>query len=279
MTRTAAWREPSVLPGFAPSLAATLLWLGLLVVAPLSVMIATAAGLGWSGFWTLVLRPRVLGDLQVSVSTALAAAAIDAVFGFIIAWVLARYRFPGRRLIDALIDLPFALPTAVAGIALAALYAPQGPIGAALAPFGIAIAYTRAGIVVALMFVGLPFFVRTLEPVIAELELEQEEAAETLGASPVISFLKVLLPPLWPALLTGFALALARGLGEYGSVIFIAGNKPMVSEILPLLIVTELEQFDLPGAVAIATLMLSASFLLLTAVNLLGAWVRRQGGE
>ncbi len=268
-----------MLPGFAPSLGATLLWLGLLVVAPLAVMVATAAGLGWSGFWTLALRPRVLGDLQVSVSTALAASAIDAIFGFIIAWVLARYRFPGRRLVDALIDLPFALPTAVAGIALAALYAPHGPIGAVLAPFGITIAYTRAGIVVALMFVGLPFIIRTLEPVIAELETEQEEAATVLGASAATSFMQVLLPPLLPALLTGFALALARGLGEYGSVIFIAGNKPMVSEILPLLIVTELEQFDFPGAVAIATLMLSASFLLLMAVNFLQAWVRRQNGE
>ncbi len=268
-----------MLPGFGPSLAATLLWLGFLVVAPLAVMVATAAGLGWGGFWALALRPRVLGDLTVSVSSALAASAIDAVAGLIIAWVLVRYRFPGRRLVDALIDLPFALPTAVAGIALAALYAPRGPIGALLAPFGITIAYTRAGIVVALMFVSLPFIVRTLEPVIAELEAEQEEAAETLGASPAISFVTVLLPPLLPALLTGFALALARGLGEYGSVIFIAGNKPMVSEILPLLIVTELEQFDIPGAVAIATLMLVASFLLLIGISLLQAWVRRRHGE
>ncbi|HUA76050.1 MAG TPA: sulfate ABC transporter permease subunit CysT, partial [Acetobacteraceae bacterium] len=233
MGRRGAWREPSVLPGFAPSLAATLLWLGLLVAAPLAVMLATAAGLGWSGFWAPVLRPRVLGDLSVSVSSALAASAIDVVFGLVIAWVLARYRFAGRRAIDALIDLPFALPTAVAGIALATIYAKEGPIGAVLAPFGVAVAYTRAGIVVALMFVGLPFIVRTLEPVIAELEAEQEEAAEMLGASGTATFLRVLLPPLAPALLTGFALALARALGEYGSVIFIAGNKPMVSEILP----------------------------------------------
>jgi len=274
-----AWREPSVLPGFAPSLTATLLWLGLLVIAPLAVMVATAAGLGWDGFWTLALRPRVLADLSVSVSSALAASLIDAVFGLIVAWVLVRYRFPGRGLVNALIDLPFALPTAVAGIALAALYAPRGPVGTVLAPFGIAIAYTRAGIVVALMFVGLPFIVRTLEPVIAELDIEQEEAAETLGASATTSFVRVLLPPLLPALLTGFALALARALGEYGSVIFIAGNKPMVSEILPLLIVTELEQFNIPGAVAIATLMLAASFLLLISVNLLQGWVRKHHGE
>jgi sulfate/thiosulfate transport system permease protein len=279
MNAPGAWRAPSVLPGFAPSLAATLLWLGLLVIAPLAMMVATAAGLGWSGFWALALRPRVLADLSVSVSSAVTASVIDALLGLIIAWVLARYRFPGRRLVDALIDLPFALPTAVAGIALAALYAPKGPMGAALAPFGIAIAYTRAGIVVALIFVGLPFIVRTLEPMIAELEIEQEEAAEILGASAMTSFLKVLLPPLLPALLTGFALALARALGEYGSVIFIAGNKPMVSEILPLLIVTELEQFNLPGAVAIATLMLAASFLLLIGVNLLQAWVRRRHGQ
>jgi sulfate/thiosulfate transport system permease protein len=271
--------SPDILPGFAPSLAATLLWLGLLVIAPLAVMIATAAGLGWSGFWALALRPRVLGDLSVSVFSALAASAIDAIFGLIIAWVLVRYRFPGRRFVDALIDLPLALPTAVAGIALAALYAPQGPIGAVLAPFGVAVAYTRAGIVVALMFVGLPFIVRTLEPVIGELEAEQEEAAAVLGASAPVTFLTVLLPPLLPALLTGFALALARALGEYGSVIFIAGNKPMVSEILPLLIVTELEQFNLPGATAIATLMLAASFFLLVAVNLLQSWVRRLSGE
>lgn len=276
--KASAWREPSVLPGFAPSLTATLLWLGLLIIAPLAAMVATAAGLGWGGFWALALRPRVLADLSVSVSSAIAASLIDAVFGLIIAWVLTRYRFPGRQLIDALIDLPFALPTAVAGIALAALYAPQGPIGAVLAPFGITIAYTRAGIVVALMFVGLPFIVRTLEPVIAELEIEQEEAAEVLGASATTSFFTVLLPPLLPALLTGFALALARALGEYGSVIFIAGNKPMVSEILPLLIVTELEQFNIPGAVAIATLMLAASFLLLIGVNLLQAWVRKRHG-
>ncbi|HTU53761.1 MAG TPA: sulfate ABC transporter permease subunit CysT [Acetobacteraceae bacterium] len=278
MSRRLAWREPSTLPGFAPSLSLTLLWLGALVIAPLAAMVASAAGLGWSGFWALVLRPRVLADLSVSVSSALAASAIDACFGLIIAWVLARYRFPGRRLVDALIDLPFALPTAVAGIALAALYAPQGPIGAALAPFGVAIAYTRAGIVVALMFVGLPFVVRTLEPVIEELEVEQEEAASMLGASDAATFLKVILPPLLPALLAGFALALARGLGEYGSVIFIAGNKPMVSEILPLLIVTELEQFNLAGATAIAVLMLAASFLLLIAVNLLQAWIRRRHG-
>lgn len=279
MGRSAAWREPSILPGFMPSFVGTLLWLGLLVVAPLAVMVITAAELGWGGFWALALRPRVLGDLAVSVTSALAASGIDVVFGLIIAWVLSRYRFPGRRLVDAVIDLPFALPTAVAGIALATLYAPRGLIGGALAPFGITIAYTRAGIVVALMFVGLPFIVRTLEPVIAELEAEQEEAAEILGASSASSFLKVLLPPLLPALLTGFALALARGLGEYGSVIFIAGNKPMISEILPLLIVTELEQFDIPGAVAIAVLMLVASFLLLIGVSVVQAWVRRRHGE
>ncbi len=266
-----------MLPGFGLSLAATLLWLGLLVVAPLAMMVAATAGLG--GFWALALRPLVLSDLTVSVFSALAASAIDAVAGLIVACVLVRYRFPGRRCVAALIDLPFALPTAVAGIALDALNVSHRFIDVVLAPFGITIAYTRAGIVVTLMFVGLPFIVRTLQPVIAELDVEQEEAAETLGASPTASFLMVLLPPLLPALLTGFTLAPARGLGEYGSVIFIAGNTPMVSEILPLLIVTELEQFDIPGAVAIALSMLVASFLLLLGTSLLQEWVRRRHGE
>jgi len=259
----------SILPGFAPTLSASIAWLGVLILLPLALMIHVALGLGWRGFWTIVMQPRVLGDLRVSVESALLAAAVDTVFGVIIAWVLVRYSFPLRRVVDGLIDLPFALPTAIAGIALSALYAPRGWIGRTLAPLGVHVAYTRWGIVVALIFVGLPFVVRAVEPAIEELEVEQEEAADLLGAAAVQSFRHVILPALVPAIMTGFAMALARALGEYGSVIFIAGNKPMVSEIVPLLIVTELEQFNFEGATAIATLMLAVSFALLLLVNLL----------
>ena len=276
--RRITWRQPSILPGFAPSLTITLVWLGIIVVGPLAVMLWFTAGLGWNGFFAIISRPRVLGDLRVSVSTALFASLVNVVFGLLVAWVLTRYRFPFRRLADALVDLPFALPTAVAGIALSTLYGPNGWIGRVLAPFGIHIAFTPAGIVVAMMFISLPFIVRTVQPVIQDLEVEQEEAASLMGASPLQIFLRISLPAILPSLLTGFALAFARCLGEYGSIIFIAGNKPFVSEIVPVLIVAQLDQFDYQGATAIGTLMLAVSFLLLLAINLLQAWVRHRHG-
>jgi sulfate/thiosulfate transport system permease protein len=272
------WRQPSILPGFAPSLTITLVWLGIIVVGPLAVMLWFTAGLGWGGFFAIISRPRVLGDLRVSLSTALLASLVNVGFGLLVAWVLTRYRFPGRRLADALVDLPFALPTAVAGIALSTLYAPNGWMGRILAPFGIHIAFTPAGIVVAMMFISLPFIVRTVQPVIQDLEVEQEEAAALMGASPLQIFLRISFPSILPSLLTGFALAFARCLGEYGSIIFIAGNKPFISEIVPVLIVAQLDQFDYQGATAIGTLMLAVSFLLLLAINLLQAWVRRRHG-
>lgn len=272
------WRTPSILPGFRPTLILTLLWLGAVVIGPLAVMLWFTAGLGWHGFFAVILRPRVLGDLWVSLWTAGTASMADAAFGLLVAWVLTRYRFPGRRLADAMVDLPFALPTAVAGIALSTLYALHGWLGALLAPFGLQIAFKPAGIVVAMMFVALPFIVRTVQPVIEDLEPEQEEAARLMGAHPLQIFARVLFPAILPALLTGFTLALARCLGEYGSIIFIAGNKPMVSEILPVLIVAQLDQFDYQGATAIGTLMLAVSFTLLFAINLLQAWVRRRHG-
>ena len=273
------WRKPSILPGFAPSLTITLVWLGVIVVGPLGVMLWFTAGLGWHGFFAILLHPRVLGDLWVSLWTAFAASVVNTVFGLLVAWVLTRYRFPGRRLADALVDLPFALPTAVAGIALSTLYAPNGWIGHLLTPLGITIAFKPAGIVVAMMFISLPFIVRTVQPVIEDLEIEQEEAAQLMGATNFEVFCRISFPAILPALLTGFALAFARCLGEFGSIIFIAGNKPMVSEILPLLIVSKLDQFDYQGATAIGTLMLFVSFLLLLAINLLQAWVRRRHGN
>jgi len=272
------FRAPSIIPGFVPSLTITLVWLGIIVVGPLCVMLWFTAGLGWSGFFDIILRPRVLGDLWVSLSTAFAASFVNIFFGLLVAWVLTRYRFPGRRIADALVDLPFALPTAVAGIALSTLYAPHGWVGSVFAPFGIQIAFTPSGIVVAMIFISLPFIVRTVQPVIEDLEAEQEEAAALMGATPIQIFIRVIFPAILPSLLTGFALALARCLGEYGSIIFIAGNKPMVSEILPLLIVAQLDQFDYQGATAIGTLMLFVSFLLLLAINLLQAWVRKRHG-
>ena len=272
------WRQPSILPGFAPSLTITLVWLVLIVLAPLGVMLWFTAGLGWRGFFNVILEPRVLGDLRVSLSTALYASVVNAGFGLLVAWVLARYRFPGRRLADALIDLPFALPTAVAGIALSTLYAPNGWLGALLAPLGIHIAFNPSGIVVAMMFISLPFIVRTVQPVIEDLEPEQEEAASLMGATPLQIFLRISFPAILPSLLTGFALAFARCLGEYGSIIFIAGNKPMVSEIVPLLIVARLDEFDYQGATAIGTLMLGVSFLLLLTIKILQSWERRRHG-
>lgn len=265
-----------VIPGFGPTLGFTLLYLSLLVLIPLAAVFFKAASLGVSEFWQTVTTPRVLAAFRVSFGLSLAAAAVNAVMGTLVAWTLVRHPFPGRRVIDALVDLPFALPTAVAGISLAAIYGPNGWIGQYLQPLGLKIAYTPAGIFVALVFIGLPFVVRTVQPVLQELDPAIEEAAHTLGASPARTFRRVLLPSLLPALLTGVALAFARGVGEYGSVIFIAGNIPMVSEIAPLLIVTKLEQFDYAGATAIALAMLIVSFGMLLVINALQAWSRRR---
>ena len=269
------WVRFSALPGFRLTLGITLLYLALIVLIPLSATLLKSASFGVEAFWQAVTSPRVLAAYRVSLLTALVAALINGVFGLLVAWVLVRYRFPGRRVVDALIDLPFALPTAVAGIALSALYAPKGWLGAPLAEWGLKVAYTPLGIVVALTFIGLPFVVRTVQPVLEHLDPAVEEAAATLGASRAQTFRRVVFPALLPALLTGFALAFARGLGEYGSVIFIAGNLPMVSEIVPLLIVVQLEQYDYVAATAIAVAMLGLSFTLLLAINLLQAWTRR----
>jgi len=273
------WKEPSILPGFKLTLGFTLLYLALIVLIPLGGLFVQSAKLGWEGFWNVVVEERVLGALRLSFVTALVAAAINAVMGLILAWVLVRYKFPGRRFIDALVDLPFALPTAVAGIALATLYAPNGWIGSLLEPLGIKIAYTPTGIVIALIFIGLPFVVRTVQPVLEELDKELEEAAATLGATRWQTISRVLLPTVTPALLTGFALALARAVGEYGSVIFIAGNIPYVSEIAPLLIVIRLEEFDYQGATAVAVAMLLISFALLFFINAIQVWNRRRIGH
>ena len=264
-----------VLPGFKLSLGFTLFYMTSLVLIPLLALVLRPFSLGLDGFWTAIATPRVLASLRLSFGMALLAAAIDAVFGFVIAWVLVRYRFPGRRLFDAAVDLPFALPTAVAGIALTALYAPNGWIGQWLAALGLKVAYTPWGVLVAMVFVGFPFVVRTLQPVLETLEHDVEEAAETLGARRWQIFLKEILPMLVPTLLTGFALALARAVGEYGSVIFIAGNIPMKSEIAPLLIVQSLEQFDYAGAAALGVAMLAFSFALLLLVTLLQRWSHR----
>jgi sulfate transport system permease protein len=269
-------RSRHVLPGFRLSLGFTLFYLAGIVLIPLLALLLRPFSLGIDGFWAAISTPRVLASLRLSFGMALLAAAIDSLFGFIIAWVLVRYRFPGKRLLDAVIDLPFALPTAVAGIALSTLYAPNGWIGAPLAEYGIRIAYTPWGVLVAMVFIGLPFTVRTLQPVLSELGLDVEEAAATLGATRLQTILRVVLPMLLPALLTGAAMAFARGVGEYGSIIFIAGNIPAVSEIAPLLIVTKLEQFDYAGAAAIGVVMLVASFVMLLALNGLQSWAAKR---
>ena len=263
-----------VIPGFNITLGFTLVYLCLIVLIPLSAVFLKTFTMSWDGFWETVMSDRVMASYRLSFGASFIAAAINVVFGGIVAWVLVRYRFPGKRLVDALVDLPFALPTAVAGIALTALYAPNGWIGQHLEPLGIKIAFTPLGIVVALTFIGLPFVVRTVQPVLEEAERELEEAAASLGARRWQTFTRVIFPTVLPALLTGFAMAFARATGEYGSVIFIAGNMPMISEITPLLIVTRLEQYDYAGATAIAVVMLSISFLLLLAINLLQAWTR-----
>ncbi len=269
----------SVIPGFGLTMGLTIVWLCLIVLIPLSTIFLRAAGLGWDGFVAVGLSARALSAYKLSFGTALLAASVNAVFGLLIAWILARYEFPGKKFVDAVVDLPFALPTAVAGIALVSLYAENGWIGSLLAPLGIRVAYTPLGVVVALIFIGLPFIVRSVQPVLADLGADVEEAAATLGATRWQTFSRVILPAIAPALLTGFALAFARGVGEYGSVIFIAGNMPYKSEIAPLLIVTQLEQFDYPGATAIACVMLVASFSMLLLVNLLQAWRAKRSAK
>jgi sulfate transport system permease protein len=269
-------RPHRVIPGFGLTLGLTLLWLSLIVLIPLAGLFLKTTELSPAQFLRIISSPRVLHALELSFGLSLAAAAVNLVFGFIVVWALARYEFPGRRLLDAIIDIPFALPTAVAGITLTSLYSDNGWLGQLLAPLGIQVAFTPLGIFVALVFVGLPFVVRTVQPVLADLEAELEEAAATLGASRVTTIRRVILPAVLPALLTGFALAFARAVGEYGSVIFIAGNLPNVSEIAPLLIVIRLEEFRYADATAIAAVMLVASFLVLLAINLLQRWSERR---
>ena len=266
----------SPLPGLGLSLGITIFWLSFIVLIPLLAVFVKSTSEGWTAFWAAAASPRALASYRLTFGASIAAAAINCVFGLLVAWVLVRYSFPGKRLLGALVDLPFALPTAVAGIALTALYADTGLIGKVLEPLGIAIAYQPAGVVVALIFIGLPFIVRTVEPVLAEVSSETEEAALTLGASGWQTFWRVILPTIAPALATGFALAFARGAGEYGSVIFIAGNMPFKSEIAPLLIITQLEEYDYAGAAAIATVLLIISFLMLLVLNLLQHWQRRR---
>ncbi|TCV71323.1 sulfate transport system permease protein [Neorhizobium sp. R1-B] len=284
MTHTATaspakWRlkQPSIIPGFGLTLGFSLAYLSLIILIPLAGLLWRTAELGWSGFFAVFADRRTLDALYISFGTAFLAALVNVVFGTILAWVLTRYNFPGRRLVDAMVDLPFALPTAVAGIALASLYAPNGWIGSLFMPFRIA--FTPLGIVIALIFIGLPFVVRTVQPIMEEIDREVEEAAATLGANRFQTISRVILPGLTPAILTGFALAFARGVGEYGSVIFIAGNIPYVSEIAPLLIVIRLEEFNYAGATAIATIMLLISFLMLLVINLIQAWSRRRYGN
>ena len=272
-------RPRRVIPGFGLTLGFSVAYLSLVVLIPLAGVFLKSAGLGWDGLWKVWSDPRVIGALQLSFGASFAAAALNAVMGTWVAWVLVRYEFPGRKLVDALIDLPFALPTAVAGIALTALYAGNGWVGQWLEPLGIKIAYSRLGIAVALVFVGLPFVVRTVQPVLHEARRDIEEAAATLGASRLQTVFKVVLPTLYPAVITGFALAFARGVGEYGSVIFIAGNLPNLTEIAPLLIVIKLEEFDYAGATAVATAMLLLSFALLLAINALQAWAAKRAGQ
>lgn len=274
-----SFRRQSILPGFGLSLGYAVAYLSLIVLIPLAALVLRSTSLGLSGILASASEPRVFSALRVSFGLSLAAAAINVVFGVIIAWVLVRYEFFGRKFLDAIVDLPFALPTAVAGISLSALYAPNGWVGSLLAPFGIKIAYTPLGILVAMIFIGLPFIVRTVQPVMEELEREVEEAAATLGAGRWKTVRRVVLPVLTRAILTGFALAFARGVGEYGSIIFIAGNLPFVSEIAPLLIVVKLEEYDYAGATAIATIMLAISFAILLAINLIQAWSRRRFGQ
>ncbi len=270
-------KKPGILPGFGLSLGFTVTYLSLIVLIPLSAVFLKAATLNWAQFWSIIAAPRVVASYKLTYGVSFAGAAIDAIFGFIIAWVLARYDFPGKRIADALVDLPFALPTAVAGIALTSLYAPNGWLGRYLEPIGIHAVFTPLGIIIALTFIGLPFVVRSVQPVIEDLGGDVEEAAASLGANGWQTFTRIIFPAVFPALLTGFTLAFARALGEYGSVVFISGNMPMRTEITSLLIVSKLEQFDIPGATAIASVMLVSSFTLLLVINGLQARMRRTG--
>ncbi len=270
-----ARRSRSVLPGFGLAMGITWTYLTLLVLIPLACLFLKSSALTWPEFWSTVSAPRAVASYRLSFGASLAAAAVNAPCGLLVAWVLARYRFPGRAIVDALVDLPFALPTAVAGLTLTALYAENGWIGRLLAPLGVRVAFTPLGVTLALMFIGLPFVVRTVQPVLDELDPDVEEAAAVLGATRLQTFSRIIFPAILPALLTGFALAFARALGEYGSIVFISGNMPMRTEITPLLIVTKLEQYDYAGATALAVVMLAASFVLLLTVNLL----QRFGGE
>ena len=268
-----------VLPGFGLSLGFTLAYVSFIVLIPLAAVFIKSFGIGWDGLWEILTSERILKSLQLSFSSALIAAFINVVFGLLLAWCLVRYNFPGKRLVDALVDLPFALPTAVAGIALTSLYAPTGWIGQYLEPLGIQVAYTPIGITLALIFIGIPFIVRTVQPVLSDIETELEEAASALGANRWQIITKIILPILLPALFTGFALAFARGVGEYGSVIFIAGNQPFKTEIAPLMIISRLEEYDYAGATTIAAVMLVLSFIILFAINLLQAWANRRTGR
>lgn len=276
--RRSALSKNQVLPGFTPTLGYTLTYLSLVVLIPIAAIFIKTTALTWDAFWEIVTAPRVVASYKLSFGASLIAAMINAVFGLVLAWVLVRYSFPGKRLVDALIDLPFALPTAVAGISLAAIYSSNGWLGAWLEPLGLKVAFTPLGILVALTFIGLPFVVRTVQPILEDLETELEEAAASLGANRWQTIRLIIWPVLLPAILTGFALAFARAVGEYGSVIFIAGNIPMVSEITPLMIITKLEQYDYSGATAIAMVMLVISFVMLLVINLLQAWVARCNG-
>jgi sulfate transport system permease protein len=262
----------SILPGFGLTMGYTVIYLSLIALIPLSTLFLKTSGIGWARFWQVVLSPRVLAAYRLSLGASLTGALINSVFGVVVAWTLVRYEFPLKSIIDALVDLPFALPTSVAGITLTAIYAPNGWLGHWLVPLGIQVAFTRLGVVVALTFIGLPFVVRTIQPVLQDLEIELEEAAATLGATRWQTFQRVIAPSLIPAMITGFALAFARALGEYGSVVFISGNMPMRTEVVPLLIMTELEQFNYQAATAIALVMLVISFTMLFAINLLQRW-------
>jgi sulfate/thiosulfate transport system permease protein len=276
MARASTYRG---LPGFGLSLGFTLAYMSLIVLVPLSAVFLKTATMSWDGFWQAVASPRVIASYKLSFGASLLAAAINVVFGFLLAWSLVRYSFPGKKIVDALVDLPFALPTAVAGIALTALYAKNGWLGQYLEAIGIKVAFTPLGVLVALVFIGLPFVVRTVQPVLEDLDTEIEEAAASLGARRLQTLWRVVLPALLPALLTGFALAFARSVGEYGSVIFIAGNLPMISEITPLIIITKLEQYDYAGATAVAAVMLVTSFVLLLIINGLQEWTSSRSGR
>lgn len=271
-------KQKSVLPGFGLTMGYTLFYLGLIILLPLAALFVKSAGISWEKFRDTVADPRVLASFRLTLGASAAGAAVNAVFGFIVAWVLVRYTFPGKKVVDALVDLPFALPTAVSGIALTAIYAPNGWIGRLLDPLGVKVAYTPLGIMVALTFIGLPFVVRTLQPALEDLDREVEEASASLGATRFKTFRRVIFPSVLPALLTGASLAFARALGEYGSVVFISGNMPMKTEITPLLIITKLEQYDYEGATVIAVVTLAASFILLLGINVLQWWSRRRAG-